>query len=483
MDSIIPSGRVGRLLAFLCFVACVAVADAESFSHTSPSSTGTNGGNSRAGRRTYIRVEGTPSPDIQIYVEGQSISTPGWRTVNVVNNHGSREDYYQWSNNASTNSTGLPAKTAGINSTVQWRKGTNGQIQTVPVNIAPDEGTVTYGGGGSFRWFDLPPTILKFDGDELEDIEVPNEEKEYREGWILIDNQTGEPKNIKFGDETITAQPGVNVYDFYGEVDPNTGLPKAFPPGFIGEVVRGPDGQNYFGGRLGFHSEGGIEWKPFPFTISPPPSSNQGPILNTGGTQYQLPPGMTPGSNLPLPPGMTPGGNVPLPNGVGHGGTGNGPNPNVPSGSNGSLPNGVISGGSNHLPSGVSPGVVSNPNGSQTGTGNMGGGQSATDNEPTADGNWDGGDPVMPEGKHDLASKVTGLRGALIDKFEGLVPNFGNGGLPRTNVFSVSFPAGSWGDFDQQLDFGQTPFPQIRMMLLVFLTATTAVAFFKKLTI
>jgi hypothetical protein len=402
--------------------------------------------------------------------------------------NGQRQDYYQWENNTSTNSQGIQTTTGGINSTVRWRIGSNGQEHTVPVKIPAPNDSVVYGASSSFEWRDLPPVVLNFNGTELVSAEVPGEEKMYKEGVILIDNQTGEPKNIKFGDETITAQPGVNVYPFYGEVDPATGLPKAFPPGFVGEVVQGPDGQNYFGGRLGYHPEGGIQWQPFPFTISPPPSSGQGPVLNTpspngGNQQYQLPPGMTPGGNVPLPPGMTPGGNVPLPSGVGHGGTGNGPNPNVPGGSNGSLPNGVISGGSGHLPQGVSPGVVSNPNGSQTGSGNMQGGQTGTSQEPTADGNWGGGDPVLPEAKHNLGGKVTGLRGLITGKLEGMVPDFGSGGLPRTNVLAMNISVGKWGNLNQQLDFGQTPFPQIRSMILVFLVAMTAVSFFRKLTI
>lgn len=487
LDSIFANRPVARLLALLCFVACLAVVRADTFSHAANSSVGQPGG-AGAGRRAYVRVAGTPHASIQIYAEGQHLSFPGWQqaTVGIM---GGREDYYQWSNNASTNSTGVQATTTGITKSVRWRIGSSGQEQTVPVNIPAAADKVVYGGSASFKWIDLPPIILTFNGLELVDVEVPGEEKMYKEGWILIDNQTGKPMNIKFGDETITAEPGVNVYPFYGEVDPSTGLPKGFPPGFIGEVVKGPDGQNYFGGRLGFHDEGGVEWQPFPFTIGPPPASGQGPILNTpapsgnGNNQYQLPPGMTPGGNLPLPPGMTPGGNLPLPSGVGQGGTGSSPNPNVPAGPNGSLPNGVISGGAGNLPPGVSPGVVSNPNGSQTGTGNMGGGAAAPDTEGTADGSWGGGDPVLPDARHNIAGKIQSLRGTITGKLQGVIPDFGSGGLPRTNVLTVNIPVGTWGNLNQSLDFSQTPFPQIRLMLLVFLTAITAVSFFKKVTI
>lgn len=191
----------------------------------------------------------------------------------------------------------------------------------------------------------------------------PDEGKIFGSGILMLDNQTGQPQEMQFGDEVLTLAPGMNAIPFRGQVDEN-GMPLALPPAFSGSLATAPDGTKYIHGALtapaavpGF-SNLPPTWAPaVPVGVNGlevfgPVNNQSGPTVRAPGANgspvyNQLPPGMSAGSTLPLPGGMsvgTPG----LP-------------PGITPGTNGALPNGVASGGVPRLPFGVSPGTRANP--------------------------------------------------------------------------------------------------------------------------
>jgi len=80
----------------------------------------------------------------------------------------------------------------------------------------------------------------------------------------------------------------------------------------------------------------------------------------------------------------------------------------------------------------------------------------------------EGGASTVPGGEASV-QKLETLRGELKMMFSEQGP-LAPGNLPRNNVLHVSVPFGQFGNIDQQIDFGQTPWTIIRAAILVCFT-------------
>jgi len=343
------------------------------------------------------------------------------------------------------------------------------------------QASFTIGGGGiSGNYSDVA-------GDSQNE-DPPLELADRKELMLLLNNETGVPQTIMWGDKPMTLQPGVNAIRYDGPIDSN-GMPLVAPSDFQGTYFDGggnispsavPLGSPYVYGRLGFHSsDEGIAWQ------SPPPMT----------TANQAPPGV-PWMEVISPQRSNSGPTV-----IFHAADGSRTITTLPAGGGGAS---NTSGGGAVLSNPLAPAP---PQSTSNTTTNITNNTTSTTNNTTTNNNVtnignDGtpepegnagelngltGDGTLvadPEGEPgDLTGDLDGVKDSILDRLQGYQV-LEAGALPKASSFPVNLPlGGSYGNYVTSIDLTQTPFPQVRFALLVMLTLGLAIGFLNRITI
>lgn len=282
---------------------------------------------------------------------------------------------------------------------------------------------------------------------------------------LMLNNDTGVPKNIMWGDKMITLQPGINAIRYDGPIDSVTGFPTVGPSDLAGRLVTGPDGRAFFAATLspsGLDS-GEVRWSsppPEPYSLPPAQQNPQAPrveIIATGNaTQGNTviihnPDGTRTITTLPVlqppfPP-QTSGGSVAT--------LTNPTLPPVPPNSTNTV-NNSTSNTTNNSVTNITNVYGEDPSDDASVAAMNSGVAAAEDN--TVDG--------VPTFDGELASGLDSSRAGIADKIRSFQV-LQSGSLPKATAYSITFNCGRFGSVPVNVDFTSLPIQLFRALLLV----------------
>jgi hypothetical protein len=295
---------------------------------------------------------------------------------------------------------------------------------------------------------------------------------------MLLNNETDQDQVVRWGNRDITLKPGVNEFRYTGAIDSN-GFPSVRPSDFQGTAFS-HNGRNYVmaGIQFGVNQQGEVGAIRFAPPYAPPGSSSSPPKINlltpsgpSNGPTYGIlkPDGTTHVFTPATPPtGGSPPSVVPVISNPTY------PNPS-PSGSN------IVYNTTNNYINNTHNKVVNTDLDGQDSKDGIP--QEPPQGSPGASfgvGNLS----QDPQGKPsaDLAGTLTSARTSFQSRIQN-VRLLSTGGIPQITTYNMSLNLGNFGSVNRVIDFNESPFPQIRLAILVMITFVIGNAFFKRLTI
>jgi hypothetical protein len=330
---------------------------------------------------------------------------------------------------------------------------------------------ITIGAGGSVTVF----------SDFAADDSPPSEMRE--ELILALNNTTGFPQKMFWGDKLLNLEPGINQIRYDGAIDQSTGMPSVQPFGFTGVRLPSPEigGNDQILGTLSFHPSGeGVYWAPAPVFV--PPSFS--------------PPANSPWVEIVSPATSTSGATV-----IQHAADGSRTITTLPllAGSSGGST--TTSGGGAVLsnPLQAPPTQTASNTTNNSSTNNNSETNSTTINNTTiinnngeavsnvAEANAIQFDETLtpdPSGSptEDLKVGIGDAKSAALSKFQNFAV-LQSGAIPRADNYLISINLGRMGTINKTIDFTSLPFPQVRLCFLVMMTLAFGVAFMRRITI
>lgn len=389
---------------------------------------------------------------------------------------------FTWTGPANSTAPPVEGKSSSKTWSFIYRWGNYGVPEaSLPVTIQPATVMVSWG-SNSPRPFFTSPILMTFNSGSLTNTGTPAG-KPRGELLLMLLNNTGIPRLIKWGTMEMLLSPGSNLIRYDGEVDAN-GMPLVAPSDFTGVIVTGADGSKTLVANLDEGVEGGVKWglPPLKAPATPIASPKQdvvevltAPTSTKPGTMaIRHPNGAVSLVGIPPLVGATPS------NTSGTGATLSDPSLPKPTQSttntvtnttNNTTNNTTITNSTTNTTGPLPTDIPPNTNALNGVTG--------TD-DTSADTALN---TALDATRTGIATKQAQGAGMISSKFSGFEKMLAVEAIPKIMYFTYPLDLGKYGSHTLTIDFSKTPFPQVRLAILACMTLMLGNAFMKRVTI